>query len=309
MNQRLLYFGVTLCFFIFFLQAASVLAGNPFIAQAQKQLEQSKQNQEQAMNCDLKAQTNMRQIFAYLLPIQRKLHQFLSQTIRECTAEHGIGFKTLLLLGTAFLYGLVHALGPGHGKSVASAYFLARGGKWYHGLLMGMCTASVHALSAMITVFVLRFILEGSLGHGLEKTVRLISMISFLSIACIGLFMLICTVREKWKPQTKKANHQGGLIKMAVISGIIPCPGASIILLFALAVNALQAGVFAVLAMSLGMGITISAAGTASLYVRKTSLGLFQKQHWKGLVWGAELFGAFLVCILGLLFAWAEYAG
>ena len=47
--------------------------------------------------------------------------------IRMKALETGGSFTTLLSgLGVAFIYGMVHALGPGHGKFVIMSYFMGR---------------------------------------------------------------------------------------------------------------------------------------------------------------------------------------
>lgn len=46
-----------------------------------------------------------------------------------------------------------------------------------------------------------------------------------------------------------------------LVSGLIPCQGATLILIFAASLSMYWGGISAVIAMSLGMGITISLAG------------------------------------------------
>jgi ABC-type nickel/cobalt efflux system permease component RcnA len=41
------------------------------------------------------------------------------------------------LIALAFLFGIVHALMPGHGKSVLMSYHLGRPGRWTQGVATG----------------------------------------------------------------------------------------------------------------------------------------------------------------------------
>jgi ABC-type nickel/cobalt efflux system permease component RcnA len=59
------------------------------------------------------------------------------------------------------------------------------------------------------------------------------------------------------------------MIWLAVTAGLVPCASAIIVMLFALAQNAFAIGVEAALAMSLGMALTVSAIGLASIFARR----------------------------------------
>lgn len=300
-------------------------AGNPFIKKKsgpeqsykeQVHEEQAKPSEGVPAASDAHAlkPNPIRQLLGWMLPLQRKLHRNLSQTIREVKQGEGGLVHLLALLGGAFLYGLVHALGPGHGKSVVSAYFLACGGRRRHGLYMGMATAAIHTTSAVVAVFFVQMVLDKTMGRGLESVVDRMSHLSFLAIAFIGLCMLVLAIRELLTSKGHDHAHEpvswwGGL-KMAVVSGLVPCPGAAIILFFALALGVPWVGVLAVVAMSFGMGLTISAVGMLTLCGRGALLHASQRapgwQHRAGQVF--SIIGPLLIMTLGLLFFWASLA-
>jgi nickel/cobalt transporter (NicO) family protein len=56
---------------------------------------------------------------------------------------------------------------------------------------------------------------------------------------------------------------------MVLAAGLTPCASAIIVLLFALANGVLAAGIAAALAMSVGMGMTVSAIGIATVFGRR----------------------------------------
>ena len=60
----------------------------------------------------------------------------------------------VLLLG--FVYGVVHAIGPGHGKAVVTSYFLSQDKKWRDGVIMGFEIGLSHVTSAIIFVYCTR---------------------------------------------------------------------------------------------------------------------------------------------------------
>src|SRR3546814_6975127 len=52
----------------------------------------------------------------------------------------------------SFLYGVFHAVGPGHGKAVLGSYFLTRRAQVLHGLGASFLSAAVQAVSAIVLV-------------------------------------------------------------------------------------------------------------------------------------------------------------
>jgi ABC-type nickel/cobalt efflux system permease component RcnA len=81
-----------------------------------------------------------------------------------------------------------------------------------------------------------------------------------------------------FRHQHHHTNRSGGLWGI-ILSGIVPCPGASAIMIFALASNAFLVGTFAVLAMSLGMGLLLSGIGVAGILFRGTIARLLENEE------------------------------
>ncbi|MDK9696669.1 MAG: nickel/cobalt transporter [Siculibacillus sp.] len=93
--------------------------------------------------------------------------------------------------------------------------------------------------------------------------------------------------------------------------GIRPCTGALIVLVFAFAQGLPWVGVLSVLAMSVGTGITVSALASLAVSARALALRFAGDDG----VWslrvlrGAEVFGALIVLVTGVLFAGAVIWG
>src|ERR1051325_463982 len=64
------------------------------------------------------------------------------------------------LLGLAFVYGVFHAAGPGHGKAVISGYLVATGESVRRGILLSFAAAFVQAMSAILVVGIASAILH-----------------------------------------------------------------------------------------------------------------------------------------------------
>ena len=216
------------------------------------------------------------------LPLIEFQHQVNAEiAIRMTALETGGSFTTLLSgLGVAFIYGMVHALGPGHGKFVIVSYFMGRELYLLRGLVMALQMAVVHVIAAVVIVWVADIVLKHSLGIGLAE-VRGVRAGSFLIIAAIGLYMFFQAVRASRSHKDAHHNHvlhndnhhghshttEGGLVAVAV--GMVPCPGAVLVMLFAVANDMIYPGFMLVGAMSAGIGLTIAVLGVGTIFARQ----------------------------------------
>ena len=224
-----------------------------------------------------------------LIEFQRQVNAGVAIHMRAL--ETGNSFAAFFLgLGVAFLYGMVHALGPGHGKFVIMSYFMGREVYVLRGLVMAVQMAVVHVIAAVVIVWVADILLKTSLGIGLTD-VPGIRAGSFLIIAAIGVYMLYQAIRGSRghththththghnhhhhhhghsHDHTHGASHatEGGLVALAV--GMVPCPGAVLVMLYAIANDMIYPGFLLVAAMSAGIGLTIAILGVATILLRQ----------------------------------------
>ena len=96
---------------------------------------------------------------------------------------------TALAVLIAFVYGVLHTLGPGHGKAVVVSYFVGAGGSLRRGLLMGGRIAVIHVLSAVLIVFLFDLAVRQATGAA-PSDYRLIRLASYGAIIAIGAVML-----------------------------------------------------------------------------------------------------------------------
>ncbi|MFX8381727.1 hypothetical protein ABTL77_20215, partial [Acinetobacter baumannii] len=67
----------------------------------------------------------------------------------------GSGTALALILGLSFLYGVVHAAGPGHGKTVVASYLVSRRETVMRGLMIGSAISLIQAVVAIVLVGIL----------------------------------------------------------------------------------------------------------------------------------------------------------
>ena len=197
-------------------------------------------------------------------------------------------------LGFGFGYGAIHALGPGHGKLVISSYFLANGGRWKEGLWMGTQIALIHVSSAIVIVLIADLLLSSIAVSGADQY-RPVRLISYAAIATIGLYML-WTAAKKWLAHRNHHRHhhhhahdhehgcscaihtidENGITRrrslISLMVGVVPCTGAILVMLFALANDIVLMGVLVVAAISVGMAATMASLGMASVWLRRSVL-------------------------------------
>ncbi len=103
----------------------------------------------------------------------------------------------------AFGYGLVHTLGPGHGKAVVISYFVGDGGSLRKGFTMGVLIAITHVLSSIIVVLVADFAVRQATGQA-PSDYRAIRLGSYALIIAIGAVMLRSAI------QASRSARKGG---------------------------------------------------------------------------------------------------
>jgi nickel/cobalt exporter len=221
---------------------------------------------------------------------ERISHQF------KAVRDTGSGTAFFTVLALAFFYGVLHAAGPGHGKSIVAAYFVANEARWTSGVIMGGIISLLQGLTAIIVVFLLSLVLKTS-QMAVENNGAMVEFISYGLVVLIGLVLFYRAVTGKGHnhshgpfghdhgPAHQGRDHHdcghdhghrhaparpGASFRriLTLAAGVAPCASAIIIMLFALANGALLVGTIAVLSLSLGMGLTVSAIGVLSILAR-----------------------------------------
>lgn len=278
----------------------TVEAGNPFISGKPAQ-----QNSVQQVPVKESTITSIKKGFFHkLAEKQRDLYKQVTDKLQQY--KKGGSTQTLLLIIViSFLYGILHAAGPGHGKSLASAYFLSQKERVAKAIYLGLLIALIHSGSSVIIVLVLKFVLQMFSVVVFDDVSFYAQLIGFSLVIGIGLFVLIMAVLEiiKKNHEEEKKPKRLGFWGVVLAVGIIPCPGAMTILIFTNSLEIMSTGLLMILAMSLGMAVTISAAALIAVFIRKGAAGTAGKFTEKTIVFPViELIGALLIITIGAFF-------
>src|SRR3954470_226807 len=185
-------------------------------------------------------------------------------------AASGRGVLVLLLLA-AFAWGALHALSPGHGKSMVAAYLVGTRGTARHALALGATvtiahTAGVFALG-LVTLALSQYVLP-------EDLYPWLTLASGLLVVAVGVAVLRTRVRRA------RAHHHHhhhvpediswrGIVGMGAAAGLIPCPSALVVLLAAISQHEVGLGLLMIVAFSLGLAGTLTALGLGVVYARR----------------------------------------
>lgn len=215
---------------------------------------------------------------AWLAARERQLNTAIADAFHEVETKRSRA-ALALILGLAFLYGAIHAIGPGHGKSIVASYFVAHHARWTSGILMGSMISLIQGVSAIVLVGVLAIVLQAKQIEVLNRG-TLVEFVSYGLIVAIGAWMFYRAATGKLHAHGagEGADHDHHHHKLdrrlIVATGLTPCASAIIILLFALANDAFWLGVVAVAVLTIGMAVTISSVGVLTVLGRRALLAL-----------------------------------
>lgn len=216
---------------------------------------------------------------------QRILRKHLTAFGKEIR-EHPYGKSFWYFLLFSFAYGVIHALGPGHGKTIVVSYFLSRPGKYLHGILMGNLLTFVHVLSAVSIILTVHFILKTTGMRSFEAISSNLENISYSILILIGLILLGKYLfglkhghaHDKKEFQQDEYNLKHVMLT-AFVTGLVPCPGAALILIFTLSQEILLAGVVAMFCVAFGMGLTTTIFALLAIASRHSLLHLMNRHQ------------------------------
>jgi ABC-type nickel/cobalt efflux system permease component RcnA len=214
---------------------------------------------------------------SWLKRLQMRSSMLFTKTMMDIK-ERRVSGALWIGIAFAFAYGLLHTLGPGHGKTVVISYFVGNGGSLMRGIKMGIQIAVFHVFSAILVVWTTDFVVRQATGQA-PANFRLIRLISYAFIAAIGIYMLINAVRavraaknhEHHEAGCSCMHHQpakglGGWLALAV--GSVPCTGAVLVLLFGMANGLVGSAILLVVFMSAGMAVAMAGIGVVGILGR-----------------------------------------
>ncbi|MBV9295831.1 MAG: sulfite exporter TauE/SafE family protein [Acidobacteriaceae bacterium] len=193
--------------------------------------------------------------------------------------------------------GALHALEPGHGKTIVAAYLVGSRGTARHAVLLGLVVTATHTAGVYIlgiaTLYASRYIVP-------EQLYPWLGAISGLSVVGLGLFLFL----RHLTGETGEHSHSPGeahshwflsnfkhkvtnpsvsakplhvervlslreLCMLGISGGIVPCPAALVVLLSAFSLHRIGFGLFLITAFSIGLAAVLVAVGLIMVYAKR----------------------------------------
>ena len=136
-------------------------------------------------------------LFAWVLDKQQKLQRSWRRASRVSRPTIRLA-GALTLAGLSFLYGILHAVGPGHGKTIISSYVVANEETARRGVMISFIAAAMQALTAVALVALLLFGLNAS-GLQINAWSNKLESASYAMIALVGLYLLRPRFMRLWR--------------------------------------------------------------------------------------------------------------
>ena len=240
---------------------------------------------------------------------------FLSQLLNK--REIGWGMA-LAGLAVAFCLGAIHALSPGHGKTIVAAYLVGARGTFKHAIFLGGMVTFTHTISVFFLGFVTLFLSQYVLP---EKIYPVLGAISGLSIVWIGATLLYKRTMRLRSHSDDHHHHDhdhdhehshgphghshtpegevtlGSLIALGASGGLVPCPSALVLLLSSVALGRVALGLTLLVSFSAGLAVVLMAIGVAVLYAKNLLPDSERAAQHPAFRWIPIFSAAIIVCI------------
>jgi ABC-type nickel/cobalt efflux system permease component RcnA len=189
------------------------------------------------------------------------------------------------MVAIAFGVGAVHALGPGHGKTLIGAYLIGAAGSMRHAVGVGAAVSVMHTAS-VFTLGLLVLSVERVLAP--ERIYPLLGMGSGVIALGLGSALLWSRIGVARGERRRLGHGHGhphshdrggdpspisrrGLAALALSGGILPSPSALVTLLATVSLGRTALGVLLIAAFSIGLAASLIGVGIVSLRAREVA--------------------------------------
>jgi ABC-type nickel/cobalt efflux system permease component RcnA len=190
----------------------------------------------------------------------------------------------LASLAAALFWGAAHALSPGHGKTIVSAYLVGRRGTPRDAALLGGIVTLTHTIGVfalgLVTLALSQWIVP-------DRLYPWLNLVAGVAVVTVGLSVLRVRTREwlhgrahrhgRYHDHAHHHHHHDlsrrGLVAVGISGGILPCPSALVVLLAAISLHRVAFGLLLIVAFSAGLALSITGIGLAAVLAKRAFAG------------------------------------
>jgi nickel/cobalt exporter len=193
--------------------------------------------------------------------------------------SHLSALVILASIAAALFWGAAHALSPGHGKTIITAYLVGQRGTPRHAALLGLIVTITHTIGVfalgLVTLALSQFIVP-------DRLYPWLNLVSGALVVGIGASVLRARLRQRHlHAHGHHHHHEHGndsgtrptarsLLAVGVSGGLLPCPSALVVLLAAISLHRVAFGLVLIVAFSAGLALTITGIGLVAVLARRT---------------------------------------
>ncbi|WP_459201813.1 HoxN/HupN/NixA family nickel/cobalt transporter [Methanococcus sp. CF] len=152
---------------------------------------------------------------------------------------------------SAFLLGAMHALEPGHGKSVMAAYVMGTNANLKETLTLGSTILFSHVsiilLLGLFSIYLVKYL-------NIAYVNTIMELLGGVILLLVGLWI----VKSYYFPHKHHIDTNKGALAIGLSAGLVPCPAALAVLLFSISNNAIFDGLTYVIVFSIGLAMSIA---------------------------------------------------
>jgi nickel/cobalt transporter (NicO) family protein len=178
----------------------------------------------------------------------------------------------LTSLALALFWGAAHALSPGHGKTIVSAYLVGSRGTPWHAALLGLITTATHTVGVFalggVTLLLSHWVVPDRLYSWLDLAAGVL-------VVTVGAAVLLSRARHAHAHRRAHEHHHHShahehrsLLAVGISGGLLPCPSALVVLLAAISLHRVAFGMLLVVAFSAGLALAITCVGLVAVFAR-----------------------------------------
>lgn len=204
----------------------------------------------------------------WVIEFQREIYLAFAKHISVFATDRSwAAYAAFLPMG--ILFGAVHALTPGHSKSILATYVAGSSASMARALLVSIALSFTHVTLAVIIAALSLPLVSTALGS--VGRAPMLEGISRGLLGLIGLWML-------WRAFRQSGHHHdtGEGAAFGFMAGLIPCPLTLFVMTFAITRGVPQAGVAFAAMMMIGVALTLSAVALASVFFSRQLVRLFE---------------------------------
>jgi ABC-type nickel/cobalt efflux system permease component RcnA len=180
----------------------------------------------------------------------------------------------LASLAAALFWGAAHALSPGHGKSIVTAYLIGRRGRVRDAAVLGGIVTVTHTVGVFALGLVTLVLSQWIVPDRLYPWIDLAAAALVIAIGAGVLRSRFAHARAHASGHEHHHHDHGdhvsgrSLVAVGVSGGLLPCPSALVVLLAAISLHRVAFGLVLIFAFSLGLALSITGVGLLAVLAK-----------------------------------------